>query len=92
MKIAMEKSVLEALSRLLEDEEISEALGNSEYALDLFDIGKPMSINLELRKDGIDALAAAELLFHEEMDGWYLGERIEDAGDILSRILEALGV
>ena len=36
---------------------------------------------LSLPKDELKAflLAAAEMLFDEEMDGWYMGERVEDA-------------
>ena len=56
-----------------------EALGADEYVADLYDAEKPLTVNLKETEKGFELLAAAEMLFDEEMDGWYMGERVEDA-------------
>ena len=56
-----------------------EALGTDEYVADLYDAEKPLTVNLKETEKGFELLAAAEMLFDEEMDGWYMGERVEDA-------------
>lgn len=50
-----------------------------ENILDAYEPEPAFTMEFEYVKGGVDVLAAAYLLFNEPMDGWYLGERIEDA-------------
>ena len=69
---------LKALEAWMLHSEDAEELGGGEYTLDLYDVDTPMSLDIQLGKKGVELLAALELLYDEEMDGWYLGERVED--------------
>lgn len=90
MKIALTAAQLSAVSAFLKRFEDSEALSEKEYVLDLYDLETPLSIDLTLEKDGLFVEGAAELLFDEEMDGWYIGNRIED-GEAVLRALRDVG-
>ena len=69
--------------------EDSEQLSDKEYVLDLYDIEPPLSLDLSLGKNCLYVDGAAELLFDEEMDGWYIGRRIEEPEPILRALTEA---
>ena len=89
MKIPMTAEQLSALKSFLTRFEDSEQLSDSEYVLDLYDLEPPLSLDLSIGKNCLFVDGAATLLFDEEMDGWYIGERIEDAGFILRALTEA---
>ena len=89
MKIPMTAEQLSALKSFLTRFEYSEQLSDSEYVLDLYDLEPPLSHDLSIGKNCLFVDGAATLLFDEEMDGWYIGERIEDAGSILRALTEA---
>lgn len=89
MKIPMTAEQLSALKSFLTRFEDSEQLSDSEYVLDLYDLEPPLSLDLSIGKNCLFVDGAATLLFDEEMDGWYIGERIEDAGSILRALTEA---
>ena len=89
MKIPMTAEQLSALKSFLTRFEDSEQLSDSEYVLDLYDLEPPLSLDLAIGKNCLFVDGAATLLFDEEMDGWYIGERIEDAGSILRALTEA---
>ena len=89
MKIPMTAEQLSALKSFLTRFEDSEQLSDSEYVLDLYDLEPPLSLDLSIGKNCLFVDGAATLLFDEEMDGWYIVERIEDAGSILRALTEA---
>ena len=89
MKIPMTAEQLSALKSFLTRFEDNEQLSDSEYVLDLYDLEPPLSLDLSIGKNCLFVDGAATLLFDEEMDGWYIGERIEDAGSILRALTEA---
>lgn len=89
MKIALTSQELAALKSFLDQFEDSEQLSNSEYVVDLYDIEPPISIDLTIGKDFILIEGAAELKFDEEMDGWYISDRIEDPEAVRSALKSA---
>ena len=80
----------EELIAYLNASEDAEALSADEYVADLYDAEPPITMNLRIVKDGAEVLAAAELLYDEEQDGWYMGERIEDEARLTSALIEAM--
>ncbi|MBQ8953256.1 MAG: hypothetical protein IJ048_04005 [Clostridia bacterium] len=79
------------LRAYLESSEDAEALGGDEYTVDLYDVETPVSMDILFEKKGVNVLAALELLYDEGEDGWYLGEKIKDAGRLCALLSEALG-
>ena len=86
MKIALTTAQLAQLKSFLSSFEDSEQLSETEFVLDLYDLEPPLSIDLVLDKNALIVDGAAELKFDDEMDGWYIGDRIESP----DRILDAL--
>ena len=93
MKITLTPEQLSALKTFLNTFEDSEQLSEKEYVVDLYDIEPPLSLDISLGKNCLFVDGAAELLFNEEMDGWYIGQRIEEPEAILRALNEvgALG-
>lgn len=89
MKIALNAQELSALKTFLNQFEDSEQLSDSEYVVDLFDIEPPISIDLTLMKDVVRIEGAAELKFDEEMDGWYIGDRLEEPEAVRAALAKA---
>lgn len=89
MKLPLSAEQLAALKTFLAAFEDSEALSESEYVLDLYDLDPPLSMDLKLGKNCLFVDGAAELRFNEELDGWYIGERIEQPEPILRALNEA---
>ena len=89
MKITLTAEQLTALKTFLDTFEDSEQLSEKEYVLDLYDIEPPISLDISLGKNCLFVDGAAELLFNDEMDGWYIGQRIEDPEAILRALNEA---
>ena len=75
MKIQLTEQELVKLRAAAEGEE-------GENILDAYEPEPAFTMEYEYGKGGVDVLAAAYLLFDEPMDGWYLGERIEDASQM----------
>ena len=81
----------EEVRRFLDACEDAEDLGGGEYTVDLYDAQSPLSLDLTVSgKDGVQVLAALTLLYDEEMDGWYLGDRVEDAEAIAKALRQAM--
>lgn len=78
------------LKKFLSSCEDAEEVGANEYAVDLYDTEPALSMNIEFTKDGADVLAALYLLYDEEQDGWYLGEKTKDVPLIESVLKQAL--
>ena len=89
MKIKLTAEEFSAMKNFLNTFEDSEQLSEKEYVLDLYDLEPPLSLDLSLGKDCLFVDGAAELLFNEEMDGWYIGQRIEEPEPILRALREA---
>ncbi|MBR0366841.1 MAG: hypothetical protein IJH86_00425 [Clostridia bacterium] len=77
MRIKLNEAQDRALRAFLTDNPDAEQLSAREYVVDLYDIDPPVSLDLVFVKGGIGVDGAAELLFDEALDGWYMGERIE---------------
>lgn len=89
MKIKLTEDQQDALKAYLESCDDAEALSAREYVLDLYDIAQPVSIDLVFVKGGIGVDGAAELKYDAEQDGWYMGDRVEDAEAVLAALREA---
>ncbi|MBR2697264.1 MAG: hypothetical protein IKE76_01615 [Clostridia bacterium] len=77
MKIKLNEAQDRALRAFLTDNPDAEQLSAREYVVDLYDIDPPVSLDLVFVRGGIGVDGAAELLFDEALDGWYMGERLE---------------
>jgi len=78
------------LLNFLQTNEDCEALSGGEYVADLYDNEIPITVNLREEEGKIAVLAAARLLYDEEQDGWYMGERVEDEEMIRSAFMRAM--
>ncbi|MBQ1256125.1 MAG: hypothetical protein IIX93_02470 [Clostridia bacterium] len=81
---------LDELKAFLENSEDAEMLSEGEYVADLFDTDKPVTVNVKFEKDACHVLAAAYLLYDDQQDGWYMGERIEDEAVVLKAFEDAM--
>ena len=89
MKINLSAEQLTALKSFLTKFEDAEQLSEKEYVIDLYDIEPPISLDVSLGKNCLFVDGAAELLFNEEMDGWYIGNRIEEPEPVLKALTDA---
>ena len=89
MKIKLTQSQEEALRAFLEDFEDAEQLSTREYVVDLYDIPRPLSLDLVFVKGGVAVDGAAELLYDEEQDGWYMGQRLDGPEDVRAALEQA---
>lgn len=89
MRIKLNEAQLESLKAFLEASEDAEQLSAREYVADLYDIARPLSLDLVFVKGGVGVDGAAELKYDEEQDGWYMGDRLEDSEAVLSALKEA---
>ena len=89
MKIELDEARLQGLRAFLERCEDAEQLSEREYVVDLYDIQRPITLNLVFVRGGIGIDGAAELKYDDEQNGWYMGERLADAGQVLSALEEA---
>ena len=89
MKIKLTQSQEEALRAFLEGFEDAEQLSTREYVVDLYDIPRPLSLDLVFVKGGVVVDGAAELLYDEEQDGWYMGQRLDSPEDVRAALEQA---
>ena len=87
LKLTEEQSA--ALRAFLDGSEDAEQLSAREYVADLYDIERPVSLDLVFVKGGVAVDGAAELKYDAEQDGWYLGERLERPEDVLDALARA---
>lgn len=88
MKIKLTDAELLHLNAFIDQCTDAERLSAREAVLDLYDIERPISMNFVFIKGGIGVDGAAELLYSEEADGFYMGERIEDAEALRAALRE----
>ena len=89
MKLKLTETQVEALRAFLDGFEDAEALSVREYVADLYDIERPVSLDLVFVRGGVAVDGAAELLYDEEQQGWYMGARLEDPAEITDALREA---
>ena len=89
MKIKLNEGQIGALKAFLEASDDAEQLSAREYVADLYDIARPVSLDMVFVKGGIGVDGAAELKYDAEQDGWYMGERIETPEAVLEALIEA---
>ena len=89
MKLKLTEEQIVALRAFLDRSQDAEQLSAREYVADLYDIEAPMSLDLVFVKGGVAVDGAAELLYDEEQDGWYMGQRLEDAEAVARALREA---
>ena len=78
------------LKKFLASCEDAEEVGKDEYTVDLYDVEPPISMNIEITKKGVDVLAALYMLYDEEEDGWYLGEKTKNVEEIEKLLNDAM--
>ena len=89
MKVKLNEAQLGALKAWLDASEDAEQLSAREYVADLYDISRPVSLDMVFVKGGIGVDGAAELKYDEEQDGWYMGERLDTPEAVLDALNEA---
>ena len=89
MKLKLTEEQLKALRAFLEKCEDAEKLTEKEYVVDLYDLEKPISLDLVFIRSGVAVDGAAELEYDEEMDGWYMGERIDEPEAVVDALARA---
>lgn len=89
MKLKLNAAQESALRKFLDACEDAEQLSEREYVVDLYDIAKPVSLDLVFIKGGAAVDGAAELLYDEAQDGWYMGERLEAPEAVWAALSEA---
>jgi len=78
------------LTDYLKSNEDCEEIAAGEFVADFYDCDKPITLNLKLEKQGYEVIAAAFLVYDSEQDGWYMGDRIDDAAFIEAVIKQAI--
>lgn len=89
MRLKLSEAQQAHLKAFLENCDDAEQLSAREYVVDLYDIARPLSLDLVFVKGGVGVDGAAELKYDDEQDGWYMGERLDAAGDVLAALTEA---
>lgn len=89
MKLRLTDEQSKALRAFLEGFEDAEALSAREFVADLYDIEKPASLDLVFVRGGVAVDGAAELLYDEEQQGWYMGDRLENPDAVLDALRQA---
>ncbi len=89
MRLKLNEAQLNALRAFLDNFDDAEQLSAREYVVDLYDIARPISLDLVFVKGGVGVDGAAELKYDEEQDGWYMGERLDSADEVLDALAEA---
>ena len=89
MKLKLLKDQEAELRAFLDAFEDAERLSEREYVVDLFDIARPVSLDLVFVRGGVAIDGAAELKYDAEQDGWYMGDRIDDAAAVRAALVEA---
>lgn len=89
MRLKLNDAELKQLNAFLDQCPDCERLSTREVVLDLYDNQTPVSMNFVFVKGGIGVDGAAELKYSEADDGYYMGERIEDAQLVRAALEEA---
>ena len=79
---------IDGLAEKLDNCKDTEKLREGHYALDIYDLEHPVTVEIELTAKGPAVPAAAYLEYSDEMSGYYMGERITDR-DQVQALLES---
>ena len=88
MRIKLTPEREAALRAFLQASEDAEQLSAREYVVDLYDIQRPVSLDLVFVKGGVAVDGAAELKYDETLDGWYMDQRLERPEEVLEALTE----
>lgn len=87
MNLNLSKAQHEKLLKYLTTDPDAEQLSINEFVADFYDIESPITVNFLVTDTGeVEIAAAAQLLYDEEQDGWYMGDRVEDESAILAAL------
>ena len=89
MKLTLNADQERALRAFLARCPDAESLSQKEYVLDLYDNEVPVTIDLVFLREGVVIADAAVLMYDEALEGWYMGERLEEAGRVMASLKEA---
>lgn len=89
MKLKLTAQEEAALRAFLANCEDAEGLSAREYVVDLYDLDRPVSLDLVFVKGGVAIDGAAVLKYDEAQDGWYMGERLEQPEDVRAALEQA---
>ena len=89
MRIKLNEAQQAQLKAFLEASEDAEQLSAREYVVDLYDLQRPVSLDLVFVKGGVAVDGAARLEYDEEQDGWYMGERLESPEAVRAALEQA---
>ena len=89
MKLKLTAAQEAALRTFLDGCEDAESLSAREYVVDLYDIDRPVSLDLVFVKGGVAVDGAAELKYDADEDGWYMGERLEEPAQVQAALEQA---
>ena len=89
MKLKLTAQEEAALRAFLANCEDAEGLSAREYVVDLYDLDRPVSLDLVFVKGGVAVDGAAVLKYDEAQDGWYMGERLEQPEDVRAALEQA---
>ncbi len=86
MRIKLTQEREAALRAFLQACEDAEQLSAREYVVDLYDIERPVSLDLVFVKGGVAVDGAAELKYDEALDGWYMDKRLERPEEVIEAL------
>ena len=89
MKIRLDDAQEKALRGFLDGCEDAEKLSEREYVVDLYDLTRPVTLDLVFIRGAVAIDGAAELKYDDQQDGWYMGERLDDADAVKTALAEA---
>lgn len=89
MRLKLTDAQITELRDYLERSEDVEKLSEREYVADLYDIERPITLDLVFVKGGVGIDGAAELKYDEAQEGWYMGARLETPEAVLDALREA---
>ena len=89
MKLTFTQEEMNRICAFLETNEDCERLPGNEFVADLYDESPCLTLNLSLEKNELHLLAAAELLYDEELDAYYMGDAVEDTARVSEALLRA---
>lgn len=75
-----------ALWARLADDPDAEALPGGGYAVDLYDLEPPVSMELYPAGGGIDVVAAFTLNYDDALAGYYLGDKLETPAAVIEHL------
>lgn len=87
MFLTLSQAQLARLRAFLEANADCQALSQTEYAADLYDLETPVALDLVFVKGGVRVDGASEMAFDEALEGYYLTAPIADP----EQVRDALG-